>query len=630
MQFLRSSTGQINYSTQPHGFLTTIVKILASIFLFIHHAAQNLTNTVSQNSGNIMVSYSPGNRTFVFDVGNFTGKTSYVTGTMMTPPSVFDQYIKVGSENTGINIIAFGPTKEPRYFEINFSKSCLFPVFAIGLGESPRVGIWENSPNFQVDNAYFIGLPGFNRLNADFQPRNYPSLIDFNSAEKEEVFSQSIDLSDYRNLINTYITVFCPFFSDPLQNKFTFDLMFKRRNNAETTKIRNTNNELASLSRVFFVPYAGQHTINIPELKQNTKFVFNITTASSVNVYINYSVDGHEQQVEYFPEYAILPACKNVTISMANPLSIAAFVQMNTTYTDEPALESVVNKTGLIVGLSVGGVVILVVVILLINFRKRIFFCFHKDDYDQFEKILPSTFKSNATNYPEHINSTMVMMAQMANENNLAPNITDKIFLRLNFDQKIVSESNFLSPMTNLVVSNRALGDTESGPMVESLRTNVTYDIYPKLETEAPDDKNINHKLFSESSINTPGSHQHLRLSHIGHRLNEELEEGDHNIPIMRLKLPRSIEDMAVESTKKLVTVDKVIIETAPQLEESLTEDSLPDSEKTKKRIEPQTPSAMKKNKVDGKVIPQPSDKEVENSIAFIEEHGGCMPRTCK
>lgn len=607
-----------------------IFRLLAMLYLHAGCSGQALTEASTSSSNNITVSYNSGNRTFVFDVANYLSQTSYLTGRMQQIPTEYDQYISFGSDNVGINIIAFSPTKEPRYFEINFSKTCLFPVFAIGLSEAPRIGIWENSASFQIDNADFIGLPGFNRMNAAFKPKVYSSFTDLNSAEKDEVYSQAIDLSDYQNLISTYITVFCPFFTDPLQSKFMLDLMLKRRNNAETTKLRNSNNELANLFRVFFVPYAGQHTIVIPELKQNTKFVFNITTASSVNVYVNYTVNGNSQRIQYFPEYLIFPPCKDMQISIVNPLSIGVFVQMNTTYTNETAIAAVTNATGLIIGLSIGGFILLIIIILLVIFRKRIFFCFHQEEYDQFEQILPSIVKSNVTNYPEHINSTMVMMAQMANENNLVPVMTDKNLARLNFEPKTIVESNFLSPMTNIVVSSRILGDTEQGVLVESLRTNVTYDIYPKLENDANDDKHINHKLFSESSINILGSNQHLIESHVGRRHSDEINEDDHNIPIMRLKLPRSIDEPGIESVKKVIIVDKIIIETAPQLEESNTDINIAEPETSTEQNKDEKVAIAEATKTEGKAVTLNPEKEPENSIAFIEEQAGCMPGPCK
>ena len=526
--------------------LCTLLLISSTLHKMHYVNLTTYEDSVESQTPEITIFYIKQFGSFTFAVSNFEPRIEYLTPELDDMANKFDQYLLFEYEKSNSNIFQLTPTDESRYYEVRFSKNCLFPVMAASFNGYPVVGMSPHLSSFHI-TADIIGIGGLNTLELESGHYHFSNFLDMDPKTKQDIYSQSIDLSDYEDPVSLNVLLFCPFFASQEHHKFTFEIMMKKRNNQKVTKFDHLSNESSEFAKDISVPYLGEHLLMVSQLTTNTQFSFSSSNQSVDLVYFNFTFSGEEYRLRYLPPSIVLPPVNDLVITLINKLNTNVVINVSAKSTFNPAIIEVNTTLGIILGVTFSLFGFLVIVFLVVYFRKRIFVCMIKETKESHQsKIVIASDPQGVANQEvsgSYHHAAMIMQSCLSD---VAPSDPEKILrsemrigegLRLSFGGSSVeppSESFRESPV---------------------IKINIDSTIYPNLEDQPINERSpLDNRFSSAPHISIFGREDTPLRSAQSMRENFFFE--DDPIPIMRVQVERILKRMQANNP-----AEKIIIE---------------------------------------------------------------------
>jgi hypothetical protein len=316
------------------------------------------------------------NNEFQFEVIGYDWTNKFIVPQFVTLDDSFDKVQSFAYPLSNSNIFQLVYPRNTAQIDIVFSKDCLFPLLAVSLNSDPIVKIVDKENKFSIQ-ADFIGNFGFNRtyttplesISYNFSPIN-------NKNDGIDIFSQSIDFSERLESSDSYSQslVYCPIFASGSKG-FLFNIVLHKRSEELSEALSLPDDASSFFSKSFIIPFFGRQHIFIPNVFFNTKFTFNTTKGNDILITFTFNNGREIINKLYKDPEIILPALKDLNISISNSLPVPSFVLMQAEFTTLKSLSTDFTNIGLILGLSIGAVALLIILSLLICFRRRISMC---------------------------------------------------------------------------------------------------------------------------------------------------------------------------------------------------------------------------------------------------------------
>lgn len=350
---------------------------------------------------------------FLFSTTNFKGFDFFFVSTFIDPTGAYDNFKPFVFENNVYSVFNFVGLKNADSLEFKFKEDCVLPIVAVAVDQLVSFGMLKDGLSLKVFRAEAIGISGFNLLGDSLDSRVFESFDQSLAVGNTDIFNQKISIANLNKMSEINISIYCPLFSDPIKKRFAFEIKINKPKFELETSLSNELNSVSNFTRVFAVPEQGKHVISIASLAQQTKFIFNTTDSSEVEISFEFDFDRSVYSFQYGKQSIILPKAEHIEITILNSSQKPQYVQMFAFQTNEVVYFPSKVNVELIVGVVIGSVAFLVILGLLIYFRKRIFICWHKAECD----TVPS---NSSRGSPEEIqrsanaimNTTVIAIAQ--------------------------------------------------------------------------------------------------------------------------------------------------------------------------------------------------------------------------
>jgi hypothetical protein len=374
----------------------------------------------------------------------------------------YNTWVGYGYDEEYVSFYSVKNTTGFNRMSVRFTKGCLFPILAasFNMSQYPSLTVGTVSPYILIKDAY-LGISGNSSVTKG-QYRVFQNLGAPDPKDSASLYEQTIDFSYFLGRAEIYPIIYCALFM-PGETTFEFEITLQKRPTRYEADISRLFNVTGNFNETRNIPYNSTYFLKANKVEGNATLSYSHSDNANITIKVEYDMMGEKKNSSAVDNVFSIEQCENLIIAIKNnddlqPISINLkydFLQGELTH----------RGVGHIIGIVLGVAGFLLVVTILVVFRKRISACLSKK-YDYNSKFLNLLKKKqppvdpNDNNIPSNYNGSVPTMS--ANNIGTYPEL---------FDQKIDFGHTELDNLANKPFPNQfnnAINPTNNTPRISN------------------------------------------------------------------------------------------------------------------------------------------------------------------